>query len=302
MNGNTDHEPWLSQESIAHVFVASDPERTRTSIEAILATSSLLKGQRLEWETIRARTFSLQMNLEEAFAVLWRVEQRLDGSSMAARIRWRLERGRTHLSADDRPAAREDFHCAYQEAVAAEHEYLAVDALHMLGIAHDGKDALRWNELAIARIHASTDEAVKTWLGPLLNNTAWTYFDLGEYGRARDLFAMDVTNRLERGRAGEARTARYSLARTYRAMGDVATALLMQQTVATEIAACNAAPDGYVEEEIGECLLELGRPDESRPHFQKAYEILAQDSWLRRHQPERIERLRVVSSMDDSQS
>lgn len=53
----------------------------------------------------------------------------------------------------------------------------------------------------------------------------------------------------------------------------------------------NGEPVGYVEEEIGECLLALDREEEAQPHFARAYAILHGDLWLKRDQPERLNRL-----------
>ena len=50
--------------------------------------------------------------------------------------------------------------------------------------------------------------------------------------------------------------------------------------------------DGYVFEEIGECLLALKRADEARPYFAKAYEVLSKDSWLVEQESDRIKRLK----------
>jgi hypothetical protein len=55
------------------------------------------------------------------------------------------------------------------------------------------------------------------------------------------------------------------------------------------------ASDGYVEEEIGECLLALGRLEEGRPHFAQAYRLLSRDPWLTEKEPERISRLLELS-------
>ena len=41
-----------------------------------------------------------------------------------------------------------------------------------------------------------------------------------------------------------------------------------------------AQPDGYVYEEIGECLLLQNKKTESKSYFQKAYELLPKDKWL----------------------
>ena len=50
--------------------------------------------------------------------------------------------------------------------------------------------------------------------------------------------------------------------------------------------------DGYVFEEIGECLLELDRTDEARPWLALAHLELARDPWLAEQEAARIERLR----------
>jgi len=51
-------------------------------------------------------------------------------------------------------------------------------------------------------------------------------------------------------------------------------------------------PDGYVYEELAECLHALGWRDEAKPNFRRAHELLSKDPWLNESEPERIERLR----------
>ena len=55
--------------------------------------------------------------------------------------------------------------------------------------------------------------------------------------------------------------------------------------------------DGFVLEEIAECLHVLGRPDEARPFFARAYEELTRDAWLSEQEPERLERLRSLGAL-----
>ena len=50
--------------------------------------------------------------------------------------------------------------------------------------------------------------------------------------------------------------------------------------------------DGYVFEEIAECLLILGRAAESRPYFVQAHAFLSRDIWLVAQEKERLERLK----------
>jgi len=47
-------------------------------------------------------------------------------------------------------------------------------------------------------------------------------------------------------------------------------------------------------EEIGECLLRLDRSQEARQYFSRAYQILLQDAWLPKQEPERLARLREL--------
>ena len=46
-----------------------------------------------------------------------------------------------------------------------------------------------------------------------------------------------------------------------------------------------------MDEELGECLLGLGRAADARPHFTLAYARLSQDPWLAEREPERLARL-----------
>jgi hypothetical protein len=54
--------------------------------------------------------------------------------------------------------------------------------------------------------------------------------------------------------------------------------------------------DGYVFEELGECLLLLGRPGEARLFFARAYAELSRDSWLAESEPARLERLKELGA------
>lgn len=89
------------------------------------------------------------------------------------------------------------------------------------------------------------------------------------------------------GLPARARIARWSIGKMLRLLGRLAEALSVQE----QIAATGEA-DGYNAEEIGECLLALGRPTESRIHFARAYELLSQDPWLVRNEPARLARLK----------
>ncbi len=69
----------------------------------------------------------------------------------------------------------------------------------------------------------------------------------------------------------------------------------MQKTLEKEYDEKGIEQDGYVFEEIGECLLLLNKNEEAKPYFAKAYEYLSKDKWLVDNEPERLERLKELS-------
>ncbi|HEU4326885.1 MAG TPA: hypothetical protein VFS21_27340 [Roseiflexaceae bacterium] len=84
------------------------------------------------------------------------------------------------------------------------------------------------------------------------------------------------------------------MARTLRSLGRVEEALAHQRTLLEEWRA-EGGSDGYVDEEIGECLLLLGRTAEARPHFARAHALLSADQGLAKHEAARLARLRELS-------
>jgi tetratricopeptide (TPR) repeat protein len=84
-----------------------------------------------------------------------------------------------------------------------------------------------------------------------------------------------------------------SPARTLRSLGRVEEALSKQLILKEEFESAGES-DGYVFEEIGECLLSLGSAEEARPYFSQAYTILSGDLWLAEQEPERMARLKEL--------
>jgi hypothetical protein len=92
----------------------------------------------------------------------------------------------------------------------------------------------------------------------------------------------------------ETRIAAWTVARTLRSLNRVEEALSKQMALKEEFESAGEA-DGYVLEEIGECLLALNQLDESRPYFAKAYDVLSKDEWLAEQEPDRLARLKELS-------
>ena len=121
-----------------------------------------------------------------------------NGPKQTSRVRLLLERGRAFNSAGDTDSARPLFKEAWELARKAGEDYHAVDAAHMLGICEPGDASLMWNNRAMKAAEASDDPRAGEWLGPLYNNTGWTYHDAGEYEKALKLFEKGLAWRKER--------------------------------------------------------------------------------------------------------
>jgi tetratricopeptide (TPR) repeat protein len=255
---------------------------------------------RLELLTQIARTQGLQRRFDIAHATLDRVLAQLDAGSgepdelFVPRIRYLLERGRVFNSSRQPDRARPLFLDAWQLASAHEADFHAVDAAHMLGIVEPGEEGLAWNLRALEAAERSAEPRARGWRGSLYNNMGWSYHDAGEYERALEMFESALACWEEEGLAKEARVARWAVARTLRSLGRVDEALDRQLGVLREVDAAGAS-DGYAREEIGECLLALGRGEEARPHFARAYEVLSADPWLAEAESARLERLRALA-------
>lgn len=238
-----------------------------------------------------ARAQGLQQRYEAAHATLDGVVALLNPERSQARARYLLERGRVFNSSGRGASARPFFAQAWSVARAAGLDGLAVDAAHMIAIVEAPDSALAWNERAMALAESSSDPGARGWLGSLYNNLGWTHHDLGDYPRALELFEKGLAWRREQGQERETRIAEWAVARTLRSMGRCEEALARQQALEREWEAAGE-PDGYVFEEIGECLVALGRADEAKKPFTRAYELLWLDPWMRQNERERLEKIR----------
>lgn len=250
----------------------------------------------LELRTQIARTLGLQQKYTEAHRLLDEVEQDLTPAHRIPRIRYLLERGRVINSSGEPAKSISYFLEAWELASNEKAEFYAVDAAHMLGIVESPELKLEWNEKAVKLSESSTDPRAKKWLGSLYNNIGWTYHDNGEYEKALEVFKKTYDWYEEQEDEKRSGIAEWSIARTHRSMGDPETALEIQTKLAREMAT-SGEEDGYVYEEIAECLHAMGESAEAKPYFEKAWRILSQDIWLQQNESDRLERLKTMGGV-----
>ena len=174
-------------------------------------------------------------------------------------------------------------------------DFYTVDAIHMLAIISTPDQSLELNLQAIQLAESSDQEKAQNWLGSLYNNTGWSYQDLGDYATALEIFEKGEAWQRSKGRVSQTRIASWTVARTLRSLNRVQDALAKQMALKEEFESTGEEDDGYVSEEIGECLLLLNRHEEARPYFAKAYKTLSQDGWLREQEAARLARLKELS-------
>lgn len=270
------------------------PDTTEARFREILplAESAGDASYRAQLMTQIARAQGLQMKFDEAHRTLDGVRDMLTEDLALARIRYLLERGRVYNSSGLADSARPFFLEAWEAGLGAGEDYYAVDAAHMMAIIEPPEDQLVWAGKAMEAAEQSSDERTKRWLGSLYNNTGWTYHDMGDYEKALDLFEKALAWNREAGNEERVRIARWTVARAYRSLGRVEEALAVQLELESEIKQKGIEADGYVFEEIAECLLLMGRGEEAGGYFALAYEHLSRDQWLVANQAERLERLK----------
>ncbi len=252
---------------------------------------------RAEAVTQLARSQALQRKFRAAHRTLDRLAPALPTLPPRVRIRYALERGRVVNSSGAPRKALPWFLDAWRDARRHGEDRLAVDAAHMIAIVRSGPDQRSWNTRALELAERSHDRAARRWRASLLNNLGWSWYDAGDYAAALRSFRRALGFRQREGDPSETRIARWCVAKALRQLGRVPEALRRQRRLAADWRRAGGK-DGYVFEELGECLRLLARPREARRWFRRAYAELSRDPWLVAREPRRLARLLELSAGD----
>lgn len=273
----------------------SNPQKTEDRFCEILLQIPDSEPAFLELLTQIARAQGLQRKFNKAHQTLDQVEKRLGTVASREKVRYLLERGRVLNTSGKPDEARPYFEQTLDTATKIGDDFYAVDALHMLAIVAAPASSLDFNLRAIQLAESSGQEKARSWLGSLYNNTGWSLHDLGEYESALEIFQKAEAFFRSQGREAQTRIAIWTVARCLRSLNRIEEALCIQMKLKEEYSFADGT-DGYVFEEIGECLIALGRTDESKPYFVRAYDELSKDEYLAEHEPERLKRLNELGN------
>jgi tetratricopeptide (TPR) repeat protein len=269
------------------------PDATEVRFRQLLSQIPPQTAQYAQLLTQIARAQGLQRHFAEAHQTLAAVQELLPTTPDRTSIRYLLELGRVFNSARQPEHARPLFLQAWDVARRLHEDFYAVDAAHMLGIIEPADRQLVWNLRALEQAERTLDPRARHWVGSLYNNIGWSYHDAQRYDDALAMFQKALQWRTAQGSMREIQIARWCVGRTLRSLQRIEEALLLQRALADELAECGEK-DGYVSEEIAECLLLSGHSDEARGYFALAYRELSQDAWLAEREPARVERLQKL--------
>ncbi len=274
----------------------SAPDKTEAKFRELLPQFPENELAHIELLTQIARTQGLQRKFDEAHQTLDEVEKQLDENPSRAKVCYLLERGRVFNSSMQVEESKPLFEQALDLAKTLGEDFYAVDAIHMLAIIADPASALTLNLSAIQLAESSLEEKARNWLGSLYNNMGWTYHDMGDYESALEIFQKAESFFRAKGNVDKLRIAVWTVARCLRSLNRLDEALSKQLALYGEIESAGEV-DGFVYEEIGECLLALQRGEEAKPYFAKAFEVLSKDEWLVENEPDRIMRLKQLGGV-----
>jgi len=222
-----------------------------------------------------ARTYGLRGDFSRAQQILAEIEPQIHRAGAEAQVRYQLELGRTHAStthppesqtAENLDLARAAYTRAFDLARAAQLDYLAIDALHMMTVVDTApEEQLGWNRRALELMQSSTQPEAKKWEGSLHNNTGYALKLLGRHEAALQEFELALAARARGGNPQLIRIAHWMIAWTLRALGRLEEALAIQLRLEHE---CDEAgePDPYVFEEL-ELLYQALKDSERAAHY-----------------------------------
>jgi tetratricopeptide (TPR) repeat protein len=273
----------------------SDPAGTERKFREILAETENSKDYEYKAQLLTqiARCEGLQGRFDEAHATLDKAYKLiLENRLLLSHIRYFLERGRAFNSNGEPETAMPLFQKTYELAQEQNEMRYAIDAIHMIAIAErDTIAQIEWNLKGIALAEANLDQ--RRWLNALLNNIGESYLSAKDYGKAYDSFLR--LSELQKKSRGECDIYTIKdMAKSLRLAGNPEEALSLIQPVFDKLLAENN-DNGYIRQEIAEDLFALGKNDEAKPHFAKAYELLSKDGWIVKNEHTMLDRLSEFS-------
>ena len=226
---------------------------------------------RAEVLTQLARVAGLRGDFDHGDRLLDEAESRSPSDVVRARVD--LERGRLRRSGGDPTASFPLFETAFTIALDVGQDFIAADAAHMAALAApDRAGFIAWTQRGIDL--ADARDGASYWLGPLLNNLGWEYFETADFVLALDAFQRALVARERTPENAEPiALARYAVGKSLRALGRADEAIPhVEAAVAWATGA--GTPDGWFHEELAEEYAAVGRLNDASEQARLAIPLL----------------------------
>ncbi len=241
-----------------------------------------------------ARAEAMQRKFQEAQKTLDRVEKALPKADQKVSVRYVLERGRVLNLSGKAREAQPRLQEAFNLAMIFKMDLLAIDAARMMAIAEPEK-ALDWNLKALDLAEKSADVRANRFSGSIQSSLGWNYFEEKQYQEALFMFQKALEYSEQLGDPLKIRTAKWPVAKVLRVIQHTEEALEMQRGLFEEYQA-EGKRNGYVYEEIAECLLVMRQEQEAQEWFAAAYAEFSKDPRIARDQS-RLNRLKELGQV-----
>ena len=273
----------------------NQPQQSREKFKKLIQTYSHHDEYVLILKTQVARTLGLELKFQEAHKLLAQVQESLKPNQKRATAWYFIEKGRVYNSHHKKSDAIQNFLQAFKFSQEIQHEHLIVDSAHMLAIASvNFEDQKKWTKIAIEEAGQATDLRVRDWKGSLLNNWGWSLFEQKEYKAALKVFKEALKFRETKSSTEAILIAKWTVARTYRAINEIDSALKIQTTLLKDWENLGKK-DGYVYEELGELYLVKKEDKKRKRYFQLAFQELSKDPWFVKNKSQRLERIKTLA-------
>ncbi|MBC7692718.1 MAG: hypothetical protein H7222_13230 [Methylotenera sp.] len=254
----------------------------------------------IEVLTQLARAQSVQGNLPAAKVTLKKAETLLGDPEMTfrvgAKIRFLLEMGRFQVLEKTPSQARAHFLQAWTLASNSGEDFFAIDAAQMMASVEPQKLKKEWTLKALQLAETSPQAKAKQCQGALYTTLGWIQFEVRQFQEALGFFRKAISFTQAEANPKKTIVAKWAVARTLRALNLIEEALDIQNDLLAEADRLHIK-DGYVYEELAECLQSLKRAGEAQVYFDMAYRELSQVEWLTDNSPARIKRLKDLGKV-----
>ncbi|MGZ3709170.1 MAG: tetratricopeptide repeat protein, partial [Bdellovibrionota bacterium] len=278
-------------------------EETERQLHELLYQARALEkrdlSREIELTALLARSQGLQGKLDDARGNIKKAEQMLEGAEsyrVSAKICFLIEKGRLMILEKIPSQARPLFAEAWQLAGNSGEDYFRIEAAQLLAAIEPQKVQKEWILKALALSETSPQPRARRCQGSLFATLGWMQFEMRQYDTALGTFQKALSCIQAEALPRKRIVAKWAIARTLRALNRVDEALEMQKDLLAEAERTNMK-DGYVYEELAECLQTLKKTTEAQVYFDLAYRELSKNEWLADNKAERIKRLKGLGKV-----